>query len=277
MSLPALADTFEQVRLDLDLARWNHCLKAVRDAILAEESSQRMIEREIDLEIGQIREQVTALLGEVERLEQRLDRLETSSQPLSDDELDDEDLDERAENAAFWAEWRQQRAERPETNGKHRPRSGNSRRQRELRERYRALARLIHPDLVSDPEARAHRENIMRLANEAFEAGDLAQIERLLEIWARADTSDDALPSLASRHKLLAQRRSEYDELRRHLIELERSDLGKLVRADARKRRRDIQREFERYRRELASLRMRRRRLLRTLDSRRQELSEISD
>lgn len=270
-------DTLEQVRLDLDLARWNHRLAELRAAIMAEETGQRLIEREINLEVGQIREQVAALLGEVERLEQRLDRLEVSSQPLSDDELDDEDLDERAENAAFWAEWRQQRAERTEANGRHRPRNGNSRRQRELRERYRALARLIHPDLEPDPEARAHRENIMRLANEAFEAGDLAQIERLLELWAQADTSENELPSLESRHKLLAQRRSEHDELRRQLRELERSDLGKLMRADARKRRRDIQRELERQRRELASLRMRRRRLLRTLDSRRQELSEISD
>ena len=61
--------------LDLDLARWNHCLDEARDAIMAEERAQRLVEREINLELGQMREQVAALLGEIERLEQRLDRL----------------------------------------------------------------------------------------------------------------------------------------------------------------------------------------------------------
>jgi len=273
--LPAPVDIHQRVKLELDLARWDHRLDEVRNAIMAEESAQRAIEREINLEIGHLREQVAEMLGEIERLEARISRLEISSMPLSDDELDDEEMDERAENAAYWAEWRQQREERG-NNGHHRP-SGNSQRSRDLRERYRALARLIHPDLATDARGREHREQIMRLANEAYEAGDLAQIERLLTLWSQPLDGEYEMPSLEQQQRLLIQKKSEHDELRRQLRNLERSELGKLVRSDIRKRRRDIQRESERLRRDLASLRLRRRRLMRILDARRRELSEIGD
>lgn len=253
----------------------------MQDALLDEEAAQRVVAREIDLEIGPVRDQVATLLGEVERLELRITRLETSSQPLSDDELDEEDFDERAENAAFWAEWRQQREERPNNskNGRRseRRKRNRPRQSRELRDRYRELARLIHPDLATDAESRAHRETIMRLANEAYEIGDQDQIERLLELWSRPKKMDGGRLSVEERHKLVAEKRSEHEELRRQLRNLKRSDLGQLMRADPRKRRRDIQKDAERMRRELASLRLRRRRLLRSLDALREELTEISD
>ncbi|CAN5639239.1 hypothetical protein BH23CHL2_BH23CHL2_18740 [soil metagenome] len=265
------------MKLDLDLAFWEQQTEQIQRALFDEESAQRVVEREIDLEVGPVREQVAAMLGEIERLELRLYRLEASSQPLSDDELDEEEFDERAESAAFWAEWRQQREERPNPNGRRQPPRNIARRNPKLRERYRALARLIHPDLTADPEARAHRESIMRLANEAYEIGDQTQIDRLLELWTRPDKRGNATLSLDERYKLVAQKRSEHEELRRELRNLERSDLGKLMRAHPRTRRRDIQKDAERLRRELASLRLRRRRLLRTLNSLREELTEISD
>ena len=265
------------MRLDLDLAHWEQRIEELQSAVLDEEAAQRVVAREIDLELGPVREQVATLLGEIERLELRLHRLETSARPLSDDELDEEDFDERAEHAAFWAEWRQQREERPNSNGKHAPRRNRPRRSRQLRERYRALARLIHPDLATDSDGRAHREAIMRLANEAYEIGDLAQIERLLDLWSRPQKKDGEALSLDVRHKLVSQKRSEFEEMRRQLRNLKRSDLGQLMRADPRKRRRDIQKDAEQMRRELASLRLRRRRLLRSLDALREELTEISD
>lgn len=268
------------MRLDLDLASWEQRIEAIQNALLEEEAAQRVVAREIELELGPVREQVATMLGEIERLELRLQRLETSSRPLSDDELDEEDFDERAEHAAFWAEWRQQREDRTNnSNGKNSQRRNRKRvrRSHTLRERYRALARLIHPDLATDPEGRAHRESIMRLANEAYEVGDEAQIERLLELWSRPDETEANALSIDDYYKLVAQKRSECDELQRQLRNLKRSDLGKLMRADPRKRRRDIQKDAERMRRELASLRLRRRRLLRSLDALREELTEISD
>jgi hypothetical protein len=262
------------------LSFWELRIAEVQHALLDEEAAQRVVEREIDLEIGPVRDQVSTMLGEVERLEQRLFRQESSSRPLSDDELDEEDLDERAEHAAYWAEWRTQREERPNPNGKRSSRRNGAHRarsSRQLRDRYRALARLIHPDLTTDPEGRAHRETIMRLANEAYEVGDQEQIERLLEVWSRPKQNEGESLSIDERHKLVSQKRSEFEEMRRQLRNLKRSDLGKLMRSDPRKRRRDIKKDAEQMRRELAALRLRRRRLLRSLDALREELTEISD
>ena len=44
---------------------------------------------------------------------------------------------------------------------------------------FRQLARLIHPDLAGDPKERERRTNLMVAANDAYEQGDLAALERL--------------------------------------------------------------------------------------------------
>ena len=45
---------------------------------------------------------------------------------------------------------------------------------------FRQLARLIHPDLAADPQERERRTNLMVAANDAYEQGDVAALERLL-------------------------------------------------------------------------------------------------
>ncbi|HEY7607160.1 MAG TPA: J domain-containing protein, partial [Actinomycetes bacterium] len=51
---------------------------------------------------------------------------------------------------------------------------------------FRQLARLIHPDLARDPKERERRTNLMVAANEAYEQGDTAALERLLEEWRQS-------------------------------------------------------------------------------------------
>jgi len=48
---------------------------------------------------------------------------------------------------------------------------------------FRQLARLIHPDLAGDPEERERRTNLMVAANDAYEQGDVAALERMLADW----------------------------------------------------------------------------------------------
>ena len=84
----------------------------MRARITAEESEQQRIRRRIDDRIGELRREDERLTAEVARLDHRLERLAYSRRALSDRELDDEEQVERAEEAAFWAEWRQQREER---------------------------------------------------------------------------------------------------------------------------------------------------------------------
>lgn len=271
--LPALTDELERVRLDLDLARRAAAISGVRSRITAEESEQQRIRRRIDDRIGELRREDERLTAEVARLDHRLERLTYSRRPLSDRELDDEEQVERAEEAAFWAEWRQQREERRGTVLTRRPKGDEN---ISLRQLYLALARLIHPDLARDNGDRARREAVMRLANEAHEAKDSEGLRRLLLIWSRPDEGASVRDIGALRARL-AERDIECGELGRQLTALEESTLGKLLRRPPAELERYITREEERLRREVATLRLRRRRLLSSLDERRRELTEVSD
>ncbi len=272
-SLPALTDELERVRLIVQIARRDHAVDAMRAKITAEEADQRLIQMQIDGRIGMLRRDHERMGAEIGRLETRLERLVFARRALSDVELDDEEQVERAEEAAFWAEWRQQREERRGTVINRRPAGDED---ITLRQLYRALARLIHPDLATDPAERNRREAVMRLANAANEARDIDQLNRLLEIWSKPqDTSD--VRELGTLQARVAERDVKHSELERQLEALKQSALGKMIRRPKAELTKYIKREEERLRRELATLRLKRRRLLTAVEDRRRELAEASD
>ncbi len=123
----------------VQIARRDRAVDAMRARITAEEADQRMIQMQIDDRIGMLRRDHERMSAEINRLETRLERLVFARRALSDVELDDEEQVERAEEAAFWAEWRQQREERRGTVINRRPAGDED---ITLRQLYRALARL---------------------------------------------------------------------------------------------------------------------------------------
>jgi hypothetical protein len=271
--LPALPDELERVRLIVQIARRDRAVDAMRARITAEEADQRMIQMQIDDRIGMLRRDHERMSAEINRLETRLERLVFARRALSDVELDDEEQVERAEEAAFWAEWRQQREERRGTVINRRPAGDED---ITLRQLYRALARLIHPDLATDPADRSRREAVMRMANAANEARDIDQLNRLLELWSKPqDTSD--VRELGTLKARVAEREVKHAELQRQLEALQQSALGKMIRRPKAELGKYIKREEERLRRELATLRLKRRRLLTAVEDRRRELAEASD
>jgi hypothetical protein len=271
--LPALPTELERVRLIVQIARRDHAVDAMRAKITAEEADQRLIQMQIDDRIGMLRRDHERMSTEIGRLETRLERLVFARRALSDVELDDEEQVERAEEAAFWAEWRQQREERRGTVINRRPAGDED---ITLRQLYRALARLIHPDLATDPAERNRREAVMRMANAANEARDIDQLNRLLEIWSKPqDTSD--VRDLGTLQARVAERDVKHAELERQLEALKQSALGKMIRRPKAELAKYIKREEERLRRKLATLRLKRRRLLTAVEDRRRELAEASD
>lgn len=268
----ALTDQLERAQLALNLARLERDVEEMRAKMTAEEQEQQRIQAEIERRIGNLQRDVESLSSIVNRLEFRIRRLNVADRPLSDTELDDEEHSERAESAAFWAEWRQQRNERPGQvfrNGR-RP-SG-----KKLLALYRTLARLIHPDLATSDTDRARREVVMRIANSARDAGDTEQIQRLITLWSLPVVSSNEY-NTAAFNRQIADKKREHDEIRQEYRSLRESVAGKLARASALDQERYFKREDESLRRDLANLRLRRRRLLRTLDERRRELSDVSD
>lgn len=268
--LPARVDELERVNLELELLRRGRTIEQLKHLLSEEESAQEGLRRTIDQELGSLQSEIERMKAEIDRLDYRLQRLMYARQSLSDDELDREEEAGRAEEAAWWAEWRHRRSERTATRGElvHQNGQGDI----TMRQIYRALARLVHPDLATDSADRARREVVMRLANTAREAGDVDQLRRLLAIWARPEEGHRPRDVNVLRARV-AQRQVEIGELRRQLNQLRKSPLGQLLRRGDLEVRRHMRAEQAKLSRELAMQRLRRRRVLRQLEERRRDLS----
>ena len=98
---------------------------------------------------------------------------------------------------------------------------------------FRQLARLIHPDLGGDPAERERRTNLMVAANDAYEQGDVAALERLLADWhasPEAVTGSGAAAELERTLRRIAQAEASMRQIDEELAELEASAMGWLRR-----------------------------------------------
>ncbi len=98
---------------------------------------------------------------------------------------------------------------------------------------FRQLARLIHPDLAGDPQERERRTNLMVAANDAYEQGDVAALERMLADWhasPEAVTGSGAAAELERTLRRIAQAEASMRKIDEELAELEASAMGWLRR-----------------------------------------------
>ncbi len=268
--LPARIDELERVQLELEILRSTRASTQLRQLLAEEETEQQGLRRRVDERLGPLRHESDRLRAEIERMEARLERLSFVGRSLSDDELDRDEEKSRAEEAAWWAEWRHRRSAQQELRGEVFNRSTDD--DITLRQLYKALARLVHPDLAEDSRDQARRETVMRMANVARDAGDVEQLRRLLAIWARPDDGPRPRELNAMRARI-AQLRVEIGELRRQLSQSRKTSLGLLLRRGDAEIRQYLRLEEVRLRRELATFRLRRRRVLRQLEERRRGLN----
>ncbi len=101
---------------------------------------------------------------------------------------------------------------------------------------YREVARRIHPDLTSDANDRAKRQQFMTEANHAYERSDAEQLGRLLaeyEHRPEAVVGDDAGAELIRAIRKISRAKSRMAEIESAIQDLMRSDLYHLkVRVD---------------------------------------------
>jgi hypothetical protein len=98
---------------------------------------------------------------------------------------------------------------------------------------FRQLARRIHPDLAGDARERERRTNLMVAANEAYERGDVAALERMLEDWRaspEAVTGSGTAAELERTLRRIAQVEARMRGIDEDLAELEASAMGWLRR-----------------------------------------------
>lgn len=119
----------------------------------------------------------------------------------------------------------------------------------EMKRMYRDVAKRIHPDLTSDRDDRAKRQQLMAEANQAYEQGDEARLAKILNAYECSPESvhgEGPGAELIRVIRRLSQARGRLAEIEAELQQLVRSDLYELKErvSEAEKFGRDVLREM---------------------------------
>jgi hypothetical protein len=96
---------------------------------------------------------------------------------------------------------------------------------------YREVARRVHPDLTSDRDDRAKRQQLMADANQAYEQGDAARLEKILTAYEHSPEAVEGEGPGAELIRVIrrvSQARGRLAEIEAELQGLLRSDLHQL-------------------------------------------------
>ncbi|MGB8525070.1 MAG: hypothetical protein WCD43_19060 [Candidatus Acidiferrales bacterium] len=119
----------------------------------------------------------------------------------------------------------------------------------EMKQLYREVAKRVHPDLTSDRDDRAKRQQLMADANDAYERGDESKLVKILteyECSPEAVQGEGAGAELIRVIRRISQARGRLSEIEAEMQELLRSDLYQLKSRidEAQKHGRDVLKEM---------------------------------
>jgi hypothetical protein len=119
----------------------------------------------------------------------------------------------------------------------------------EMKRLYREVAKRVHPDLTSDRDDRAKRQQLMADANDAYERGDESKLVKILteyECSPEAVQGEGAGAELIRVIRRISQARGRLSEIEAEMQELLRSDLYQLKSRidEAHKHGRDVLKEM---------------------------------
>ena len=100
-----------------------------------------------------------------------------------------------------------------------------------LKKLYREVAKQIHPDLATDSEEKARRQELMIAANEAYEAGDEERLREILRDWKsspEAVKGEGIAVELVRVIRKISQCRSRLQVINKEIEELAQTELGQL-------------------------------------------------
>ena len=100
----------------------------------------------------------------------------------------------------------------------------------ELKKLFRDAAKKIHPDLTTDPEERERRHALMARLNQAYELGDLEQVQAILNDWEVINDWDQLTPGkqLSRLLKQIGQVRHRFNQIQTELEQLKLSEMFRL-------------------------------------------------
>ncbi len=100
--------------------------------------------------------------------------------------------------------------------------------EKSLKALYREVAKLIHPDLSSDDHERFRRQELMAIANLAYQEGDRIRLQNILKEWRLGPETAkgvDIGTELIRLIRQIAQTRQNIRELNKRIDELRHSDI----------------------------------------------------
>lgn len=100
-----------------------------------------------------------------------------------------------------------------------------------LKQLYRQLARLLHPDLTTDPQERERRHRFMAAVNAGYHAGDDARLQAILREWESSPesvTGDSIGSDLVRIIRKIAQVEERLEAIDDEIAALQASDLYQL-------------------------------------------------
>lgn len=100
-----------------------------------------------------------------------------------------------------------------------------------LKKLFREVAKRIHPDLATNEEDRARRQKLMAEANRAYEEGDEAKLQAILQEWETSPESvegEGVGPDLVRVIRKMAQVERRLGDIETEITQIEASDLYKL-------------------------------------------------
>ena len=101
----------------------------------------------------------------------------------------------------------------------------------DIKQIYRQVAKLIHPDLTTDPHQKSVRQQLMTEANQAYEDGNIDRLREILRSWEsrpEAVEGEGIGAELIRIIRKIAQCRERLRGIRQEIVEIEQTELYQL-------------------------------------------------
>ena len=201
---------------EIELRKKQRVLERLKDRLADREEEMTDLRVQLDRFEARYKMEVGRLYADLDEIDAQIAEEEYKLVP------DDEEIKKKAEELRRRAEESAANAENAEDgSGKWTPTL-------EAKKAYHNLARIIHPDLALDSKEKEKRHGLMAKLNEAYSAGDQAQLNKLVEDYKNSPDiikGDSVGDDLVRAIRQTAQIKARLNELKEEKSKAELSEL----------------------------------------------------
>jgi len=167
-----LAWNWEKAPEEWELEKKRNKLNRLKLILSQRELRLQLISKDLEIFIGKYLRIVGVRLAKLDKIEAEIADILAANQP------ENLDAQYRAEKA-----WERASESKKEVDSKKKNFHREEKPIQELKDLYREVAKQVHPDLAITEDERRKREELMKMANEAFQKGDVDGLHSILTEW----------------------------------------------------------------------------------------------